>query len=168
MSYKLVYQTNDNGIFVGEIEADESPLEPGVFLIPAGCVEIAPPELAEGEYASWSNAMQSWTIETHPLAAADIAEHYPVDEKYEYINSIQQFMDSAANEFGYDNIQTAVTYAEEPAVLKFQLEGKSFRSWRSLVWDYAYMQLNLVQSGSREKPTPNELILELPQFVLLS
>lgn len=44
MNTKTVYQTNSAGLFVGETIADESPLEPGVFLIPAGCIELAPPE----------------------------------------------------------------------------------------------------------------------------
>ena len=44
MNQITVYQTNYSGLFVGETLADESPLEPGVFAIPAGCVETAPPE----------------------------------------------------------------------------------------------------------------------------
>ncbi|MDN4021508.1 phage tail protein [Acinetobacter pittii] len=44
MNQITVYQTNYSGLFVGETVADESPLEPGVFAIPAGCVETAPPE----------------------------------------------------------------------------------------------------------------------------
>lgn len=44
MNQKVVYQTNYSGLFVGETLADESPLEPGVFPLPAGCVELAPPE----------------------------------------------------------------------------------------------------------------------------
>ena len=44
MNQITVYQTNYSGLFVGESLADESPLEPGVFAIPAGCVETAPPE----------------------------------------------------------------------------------------------------------------------------
>ena len=43
MPAKVVYQTARDGRYVGPAEADESPLEPGVFLIPAGCVEQRPP-----------------------------------------------------------------------------------------------------------------------------
>lgn len=45
---KKVYQTNAAGVYVGTTTADESPLEPGVYLIPAGCVETPPPECAVG------------------------------------------------------------------------------------------------------------------------
>lgn len=44
-----VYQTNiHTGEYVGPIEADESPLEPGVFLIPAGAYEDKPPRKKKG------------------------------------------------------------------------------------------------------------------------
>jgi hypothetical protein len=42
MTQKIVYQTDHLGLYVGETEADESPLEPGEFLIPGGCVEDPP------------------------------------------------------------------------------------------------------------------------------
>lgn len=43
MAGKTVYQTDHFGWFTGETVADESPLEPGVFHIPAGAFEDAPP-----------------------------------------------------------------------------------------------------------------------------
>ena len=55
MNQKIVYQTNYSGLFVGETLADESPLEPGVFAIPAGCVETAPPESwQEDQWPRWN------------------------------------------------------------------------------------------------------------------
>ncbi len=44
MEQKIVYQLDEDGYLMGHTEADESPLEPGVFLIPGGCVEVEPPE----------------------------------------------------------------------------------------------------------------------------
>lgn len=40
--------------FTGESIADESPLEPGVFLIPAYATEIAPPEKVEGKFRAFN------------------------------------------------------------------------------------------------------------------
>lgn len=53
---KIVYQTDATGRFLGETLADQSPLEPGVYLIPAGCVEVAPPVPLAGHVAIWQGA----------------------------------------------------------------------------------------------------------------
>lgn len=45
MNTKSVYQLDDEGFFVGETIAFESPLEPGIYHIPRGCVEERPPEV---------------------------------------------------------------------------------------------------------------------------
>lgn len=60
MKTKKVYQTSALGLFVGTVEADESPLEPGVFLIPGGCVETPPPTIPENKAACWSNG--GWVL----------------------------------------------------------------------------------------------------------
>ncbi|WP_339531543.1 hypothetical protein [Pseudomonas mucidolens] len=60
MNIKTVYQTNQLGLYVGTAEAEESPLEPGVFLIPGGCVETPPPEIPPNKGACWSNG--EWSL----------------------------------------------------------------------------------------------------------
>jgi hypothetical protein len=45
------YQSDHDGFYVGEVDADESPLEPGVFLIPGGAVEEIPPPTVQNEAA---------------------------------------------------------------------------------------------------------------------
>lgn len=80
-------------------------------------------------------------------------------------SAIQAHMDKAAQDYGYDDVKAAVTYAEEPAVPKFQAEGRAFRAWRSLVWAHAYEVLDAVQAGDREQPTTDELLAELPELV---
>ena len=74
---------------------------------------------------------------------------------------VQQHLDAAAKSRGYDNIFTAVTYADEPAVPTFQAEGAEFRRWRSVVWGYCYQVMTAVQAGVRSAPTEAELINEL-------
>lgn len=84
----------------------------------------------------------------------------------DYAQAIQAHLDAAARGRGYDSIATVVTYAEEPAVKRFQDDGRAFRAWRSLVWAYAYEQLDLVTAGKRAQPTVDALVAELPVLVL--
>lgn len=77
---------------------------------------------------------------------------------------VQQHMDAAAQALRYDSITTAITYAEEPAVPKFQAEGRAFRAWRSQVWAVCYAILAEVEAGQRAVPTDEELIAALPEL----
>ena len=78
------------------------------------------------------------------------------------VAAVQAHMDAAAAARGYDDIKTAVTYADEPAIPRFQAEGQAFRAWRSLVWAHCYQVLDDVQSGRRAIPSEADLIAELP------
>jgi hypothetical protein len=60
MTDKLVYQTDYLGIFIGAVKAEESPLEEGVYLIPGGCVESAPPAVPEHKAAWWNG--KAWQL----------------------------------------------------------------------------------------------------------
>lgn len=60
MTTKTVFQTNRLGLFTGTAQAEESPLEPGVYLIPGGCVEIPPPAIPDNKAACWSN--DKWVL----------------------------------------------------------------------------------------------------------
>ncbi|MDD7908651.1 DUF4376 domain-containing protein [Pseudovibrio exalbescens] len=64
MSTKVVYQLDDKGYLVGEALAHESPLEAGVYHLPAGTVETPPPALSSNQAARWDGA--SWhTVPDH-------------------------------------------------------------------------------------------------------
>lgn len=88
------------------------------------------------------------------------------EQQKQLTDAVQAHMDSVAKLNGYDNILSAVTYAEESAVPKFQAEGIAYRAWRSAVWAYCYSQLAAVISGQREAPTAEQLIEELPELEL--
>ena len=51
---KLVCQLDDQGFFVKTTEADESPLEPGTFLIPGMCVDAPPPDALDRTCHMWA------------------------------------------------------------------------------------------------------------------
>ncbi len=56
-----IYKYDETGRFTNESTADESPLEPGVFLIPAQSTTVAPPEVSEGFEAICDG--KEWTIQ---------------------------------------------------------------------------------------------------------
>ena len=79
-------------------------------------------------------------------------------------SAVQSHLDATAQSLGYDDSKTAVTYADEPAVPKFQAEGQALRAWRSLVWTKCYELLDEVKSGTRGVMTAEEVLAELPKF----
>lgn len=94
--------------------------------------------------------------------AATKAEAAKAELQSTFEAQVQSHLDAAAKAGGYDNIMTAVSYADEPAVAKFQADGEAFRAWRSQVWAYAYQALVDVTAGTRETPTLDAFIAELP------
>lgn len=144
------------GFYAAEIHGDN---------MPADVVEISDEYHAEliasqsvGKIIDWSGDIPM-AVDPPPPTLEQEVEQFKA--------AIQSHMDSVAKDAGYDDIKAAVTYAEEPAVPKFQVEGLAFRAWRSLVWDYGYAQLAKVASGERAKPTITELLAELPLLSIL-
>ena len=83
-----------------------------------------------------------------------------------YMDEVQRYMDKTAQEYGYDDLKSAVTYADEPIVEKYQKEGQGFREWRSLNWIYCEQVFSDVKAGLRTAPTYEELIAELPELII--
>ena len=79
-----------------------------------------------------------------------------------YDEGLQSHLDTTAKSYGYDNINTAISYAEEPSVPKFQIEGKAFRAWRSLFWAKVNEIKNEVLDGERDIPSIEEIISVSP------
>ena len=72
-----VYQTDIDGIFVGTTTADQDPLNSTNWLIPAGCVETAPPTITDKQLAKWDGA--DWVVEDTPVVELD-PEPEPLSE----------------------------------------------------------------------------------------
>lgn len=84
MSTKTVYQYDLAGVYIGQTDADESPLEPGVFLIPARCVEVAPPNFSGDQRPRWNGA--KWELIT-VSPANDNQPANPVDKLRDFLNA---------------------------------------------------------------------------------
>lgn len=152
----MFYSQSTGGFYLPEIHGDA---------IPADAVEINR-EHYETLLAGQSNGK---------LIVAD-ADGYPILQDpppptpEQVIASIaaavQAHLDAAAIAAGYENIRSAVTYADEPAVPRFQAEGRAFRAWRSLVWARCYELLDEVKAGEREPMTAEQVIALLPALEL--
>lgn len=75
---KTVSQLDVDGYFVGFAIADESPLEPGTFLLPGGCVDAAPPAIPEGHRTRWDGS--SFSVELIPLEEPPVVTPSTLDE----------------------------------------------------------------------------------------
>ena len=64
-----VYQTDLNGVYVGNTVADQDPLDSTNWLIPAGCVDTAPPTITDSQLAKWNGT--EWVVETIPVVEPD-------------------------------------------------------------------------------------------------
>lgn len=150
-----VYQYDSLGVYSGAVDIDPEDA------LPPNSTSLAPPKTTGNKVAQWAGGV--WVVLAGPPSppAPDTAA---ITKLYE--QAVQAKLDGAAIAARYDSIATAVSYAEEPAVPKFQNDGIAFRAWRSLVWAYAYQQLALVLAGEREQPTIEAFLLELPVLEL--
>jgi hypothetical protein len=116
--------------------------------------------------------MSATALAQEPVSAADAVQEQlsvnpVVAQQQQQLQAglalaVQEYLDRTARSWGYDNILAAATYAEEPAVSQFQLEGRALRAWRSLVWAACIVVLGEVQRGLRSAPTLDELMAALP------
>lgn len=61
----IVYQTDADGIYVGQETADKHPFKLGEYIIPGGCVITPPPAFnSETQFAQWENGL--WSIKDIP------------------------------------------------------------------------------------------------------
>lgn len=113
---------------------------------------------------------QPWVVYRANAArdGVEIAPPAPPDVEQltlQFRDAVSRRIEQAARDMGYDNILSAVSYADEPAVLEYQAEGRALRRWRSLVWKHCEDMLSQVQSGA-PIPTEAEVLDGLPALVV--
>ena len=59
---KTVYQLDRHHCYLCTTAADRDPLDENNWLIPAGCVEVAPPQTGKNQTAQWQQESQTWRI----------------------------------------------------------------------------------------------------------
>ncbi len=160
---KVVSQLDDSGIFIGATVADESPLDPGVFLIPAGAVDYPPPPIQDGHYAQWTGANFEilpvpvpepiLSSVPDPLTAEQVASQYEA--------AAQALLDTFAKSWGYDSLVSAVSYVGDP-FQRFNDEAIALRNWRSEFWQAANQVKTSVQGGAAMPATVADFLALLP------
>jgi hypothetical protein len=88
---KQVCQLDASGYFTNVATADESPLEPGVFLIPGGCIEAPIPTVPEGQRAMWDGA---WVFEDIPQPEPE-QEPEPITPTAERIAELKALLNNS-------------------------------------------------------------------------
>lgn len=179
----IVYQTRHDGTLAGTVEADPNPLEPGEWLIPGGCVTVAPPAAPAKAGHAWAWRGNAWTevvdwrgipfwldgeelrvtlagVDLPPGATLTKPEP-PIDLKAALESAVQAHIDAPAQAWGYDDARAAVTYVGDPFP-RFHAEGVAIRAFRSACWVAAHQLDADVAAGHRAPPTIDELLALLP------
>ena len=180
--YVSDYIVDTDQIYISDVLAPVEPVDPedpdAVYLQHAATVlpelwtrDLCPDGLFKARYVDSTTSAEgehtsgAWADESAPTAA-EVAEQATAALTAMFESAAQNLLDTTAQSHGYDSINTVVSYADEPAVLKFQNDGIAFRAWRSKVWVYAYEQLAMAQAGTRTIPTVDAFLSELPEVVL--
>lgn len=117
--------------------------------------------------ADWCNANNAKIVEKDDYyEVVEIPVHIPTAEEIQKMltDGVQNYMDTKAQERGYDNIHTACSYANSTDEI-FKAEGTACLAWRDSVWRKCYNILDEVKAGKRAIPTLEEVIAELPVLV---
>lgn len=114
---------------------------------------IAVPEVTGDPVEFWSQFGVTYSEEPDP-----------VDVQLKALEAgIQAYMDSVAKERGYDNIYTAIGYANS-TVTRFREDAEAANQWRDQVWVTCHRLLDQYLAGEIEALTLDQVIERLPQI----
>jgi hypothetical protein len=154
-----VFQTDEDGFFVGVTMADPDPMVPGNWLIPGGCVTVAPPSVNDRQRTQWAG--NEWTIVTEPEPAPE-PEPTPEEMIEAFRLAVDAHVDATARGKGYNSAAHCASYVASTHA-PWAAEAQAFVAWRDQVWLYVFQQLALVEAGTIPVPaSPQELISTLP------
>jgi len=158
-----VYQTDQDGFLVAAIMADPDPMVEGNWLIPGGCITIAPPPIGAGERAQWIGT--AWVIIPDPQPEPEpepTPEEIAAAAKEAFRQAVQAHVDVTAQSRMYENGMSLAGYVSS-AVPQWQAEAQAFVAWRDSVWLFVFGLLAQIEANEAEPPeSPAALVALLP------
>lgn len=164
---KVYNYERKTGIYTSTSDADPDPMHPGEYLTPAYSTSIAPPAPVAGMVAVFDRTANRWSIAAAPVADEPAVPVLTHDQKVAvWQKVVDDFADDMARAFRFKDLAEAISYASEPEVPEYQMEGKAFRAWRSKL-RFAFDTLtSRIAAGIADAPgTPDDLIAAMPPFV---
>lgn len=168
MNNSLIYHFDSRtGQYLGSGFAEPCQVNAGDILLPAFSTSVEPPAAVPAGHAAFfdpeAGAWELRQLGVEPPESPAPSLTLP-ERKAGLEAAVDLHLDGQAKAMGYLGILSAVSYADEDAVPKFQLEGRALRRWRSLVYARCYELLVAFETGEIEEPTVESLIATLPAF----
>lgn len=113
---------------------------------------------------SWNvpDVKQPTYDEIMALATPEFTFNYELNTfLVEYLAQLPSVLNVVARQRNYDDSISCVSYLNSTNPV-WQLEAKTYNAWRDSVWDYLYVQQQLIATKARPIPSVDELNAELP------
>ena len=162
MKRKTVYLYDPVSLrYVGAYEAQESPLEPGVFIKPIHSLEDPLPETKEGDII-YFDGVGGWLVRNTPTPTQEQKLDIEIERRF---LAVRQHMTATAKASPerFNSIAEAKSYVGTKNPLSTVSEA--FQVWAAEVHTAAIKILNDVIAGKRPLPEISALINELPKWV---
>lgn len=160
MPTKTVYQTNSSGLFVGLAEADPSPMEPGVWLIPGGCVETPPPTYDFGLWPAWNG--EAWVAVPVDMSGESYVPETQEEIVATYTKAVDDYVEARARALKYNGAAHLASYVSS-TVPDWANEAQEFVAWRDEVWLYVLAVYETAQLDPESFPALQDLLESLPK-----
>lgn len=179
-------------LFTGELngtyKAQESPLEPGVFITPSASTDLAPPDVLESHArcfigGSWQQVpdvrgiwykpsgeaiiIESLLEELDPTYTREAPEPPPktLAQQFEEVRfALQSAIDEKARALSFSGGNALMLYAS--FTNPFTSIALPFAEWESSVWAEAGAYKEQVIAGTSPIVTPEEAVAMMPELVL--